>query len=295
MFERYTETARRVIFFARYEASQLGSPAIEPEHVLLGLMREDMALFTRLLARAHDSLEDIRKEVEARAPERESISTSVALPLSPEAKRVLAFAHEESDRLGHRHIGTEHLLLGLLREERSIAAQILYERGLRLNAVRDEVAQATDGHTSAPASRQYEDILSLLSGEMLTRGMRAQFPGTGPLRAAELHRYPGPAQVLDLARELLLSEEQIAQVRKIYDRVLGEATRLGREVNSLETKLDGLFVGGGVNHNGLAAAEAEIARLQGELRRLHLKAYVETIGELTPEQIERLDKLRGHA
>ncbi|HEX5708492.1 MAG TPA: ATP-dependent Clp protease ATP-binding subunit, partial [Pyrinomonadaceae bacterium] len=65
------------------------------------------------------------------------------LPLAPETKRVLAYAHEESDRLQHRHIGTEHLLLGLLREERSMAAEILFERGLRLGAVRDEVARAT--------------------------------------------------------------------------------------------------------------------------------------------------------
>ncbi len=143
MFERYTEKARRVIFFARYEASQFGAPAIEPEHLLLGLMREDKTLTARFLARAQASLEAIRKDIEQRAPLREKISTSVELPLAPETKRVLAYAHEESDRLQHRHIGTEHLLLGLLREERSMAAEILYERGLRLAAVREEVARAT--------------------------------------------------------------------------------------------------------------------------------------------------------
>jgi ATP-dependent Clp protease ATP-binding subunit ClpC len=143
MFERYTEKARRVIFFARYEASQFGAPAIEPEHLLLGLMREDKTLTSRFLQRAQASLEAIRKEIEGRATLREKISTSVELPLAPETKRVLAYAHEESDRLQHRHIGTEHLLLGLLREERSMAAEILYDRGLRLNAVREEVARAT--------------------------------------------------------------------------------------------------------------------------------------------------------
>ncbi|PYS93993.1 MAG: ATP-dependent Clp protease ATP-binding subunit ClpC [Acidobacteria bacterium] len=149
MFERYTEKARRVIFFARYEASQFGAPAIEPEHLLLGLMREDKTLTARFLARAQASLESIRKEIEGRAPLREKISTSVELPLAPETKRVLAYAHEESDRLQHRHIGTEHLLLGLLREERSLAAEILYERGLRLAAVREEVARATGSDTRA--------------------------------------------------------------------------------------------------------------------------------------------------
>ncbi|MGH9943055.1 MAG: ATP-dependent Clp protease ATP-binding subunit [Pyrinomonadaceae bacterium] len=149
MFERYTEKARRVIFFARYEASQFGAPAIEPEHLLLGLMREDKTLTARFLARAHASLEAIRKEIEGRAPLREKISTSVELPLAPETKRVLAHAHEESDRLQHRHIGTEHLLLGLLREERSMAAEILYERGLRLAAVREEVGRAAGGDSRA--------------------------------------------------------------------------------------------------------------------------------------------------
>lgn len=141
MFERYTEKARRVIFFARYEASQFGAHAIEPEHLLLGLMREDKTLTGRFFPRAQISIESIRKEIEGRTLLREKISTSVELPLAPETKRVLAYAHEESDRLQHRHIGTEHLLLGLLREDRSMAAEILYERGLRLNAVRDEIAR----------------------------------------------------------------------------------------------------------------------------------------------------------
>ena len=152
MFERYTEKARRVIFFARYEASQFGAPAIEPEHLLLGLMREDKHLTSRFLQRAQATLELIRKEIEGRAPLRDKISTSVELPLAPETKRVLAYAHEESDRLAHRHIGTEHLLLGLLREERSMAAEILSERGLRLAAVRDEVARATGADPQAPPS-----------------------------------------------------------------------------------------------------------------------------------------------
>jgi len=147
MFERYTEKARRVIFFARYEASQFGAPAIEPEHLLLGLMREDKTLTGRFFPRAQVSIESIRKEIEGRTLLREKISTSVELPLAPETKRVLAYAHEESDRLQHRHIGTEHLLLGLLREERSMAAEILYERGLRLNAVRDEIARQSGADT----------------------------------------------------------------------------------------------------------------------------------------------------
>src|SRR2546426_2711724 len=157
MFERYTEKARRVIFFARYEASQFGAPAIEPEHLLLGLMREDKTLAGRFFPRAQITIESIRREIEGRTLLRERIPTSVEMPLAPETKRVLHYSHEESDRLQHRHIGTEHLLLGLLREERSMAAQILFERGLRLAAVRDEIARQ-----SGADARHRKDIPHLL-------------------------------------------------------------------------------------------------------------------------------------
>src|SRR5437899_8663520 len=141
MFERYTERARRVIFFARYEASQFGSTTIETEHLLLGLIREDKNLTNRFL-RNHSSIESIRKEIEGRTTIREKVSTSIDLPLSNEGKRILAYAAEEAERLNHRHIGTEHLLRGMLREEKCVAAEILHERGLRLNAIREELARS---------------------------------------------------------------------------------------------------------------------------------------------------------
>src|SRR6266516_6977678 len=128
MFERYTEKARRVIFFARYEASQFGSPFIETEHLLLGIIREDKALTNRFL---RSQVESIRKQVESQTVVREKTSTSVDLPLSNESKRALAYAAEEAERLTNKHIGTEHLLLGLLREEKCFAAQILAERDIQ--------------------------------------------------------------------------------------------------------------------------------------------------------------------
>src|SRR5215471_18719829 len=139
MFERYTEKARRVIFFARYEASQFGAVSIEPEHILLGLLREDKQLAQKFFRSPHSTVESIRKEIEERTPLREKVAASVDLPLSPQAKRVLNYAADESERLQHRNIGTEHLLLGILREEKSIAAEILYERGLRLTQIREEM------------------------------------------------------------------------------------------------------------------------------------------------------------
>jgi ATP-dependent Clp protease ATP-binding subunit ClpC len=148
MFERYTERARRVLFFARYEASQLGSISIETEHLLLGLIREGKGLTSRIFARSHLSLESIRKEIEGRTVFREKVSTSVEIPFSAETKRVLQYAADEADRLLHNYIGTEHLLLGILREERSVAATILIEKGMRLQSVRDDIQQLLSEKTT---------------------------------------------------------------------------------------------------------------------------------------------------
>jgi ATP-dependent Clp protease ATP-binding subunit ClpC len=160
MFERYTEKARRIIFFARYEASQFGSPYIETEHILLGLLREDKALTNRFL-RSHTAVESIRKQIEAHTTVREQVSTSVDLPLSNESKSVLAFAAEEAERLSHKHIGTEHLLLGLLREEKCFGAQILHEHGLRLSTVREELASSPHQPVHPPSVARDSPLLAL--------------------------------------------------------------------------------------------------------------------------------------
>lgn len=143
MFERFTEKARRVIFFARYEASQFGSPYIETEHLLLGLLREDNVLNRRFLPPG--APEKIRMEVQKNTLIREKTSTSADIPLSNESKRVLAYASGEAERLGHKHIGTEHLLLGLLREEQALAARSLRTSGVTLEKVREDL-----GHTPHP-------------------------------------------------------------------------------------------------------------------------------------------------
>jgi ATP-dependent Clp protease ATP-binding subunit ClpC len=160
MFEKYTEKARRVIFFARYEASQFGSPFIETEHLLLGLIREDKNLTNRFFPKANISIDSIRKEIEGRTLIRDKVSTSVDLPFSDESKRALNAAAEESERLSHKHIGTEHMLLGLLREEKSVAAEILRERGLRLVMIREELSRGSaEKHAN---SRTAKEPLSLV-------------------------------------------------------------------------------------------------------------------------------------
>jgi ATP-dependent Clp protease ATP-binding subunit ClpC len=174
MFERYTEKARRVIFFARYEASQFGSPYIETEHLLLGLLREDKALTNRFL-RQHSSVDSIRKQIEGHTTIREKVSTSVDLPLSNECKRVLAYAAEEAERLSHKHIGTEHLLLGLLREEKCFAAEILHERGLKLQTIREEMQRTTQEKVQAQPQRNRESsLLAEFSRDLTQSAMENQ-------------------------------------------------------------------------------------------------------------------------
>ena len=186
MFERYTERARRVLFFARYEATQLGSTSIETEHLLLGLIREGKGLTSRIFARSHLSLESIRKEIEGRTVFREKVSTSVEIPFSPETRRVLQYSAEEADRLLHTYVGTEHLLLGILREERSVAASILYEKGMRLASVREDIVQLLNEKT-APARPKETPLLAEFSRDLTDGAARNQLdPLVG--RQAEIER-----------------------------------------------------------------------------------------------------------
>ena len=166
MFERYTEKARRVIFFARYEASQYGAASIESEHLLLGLLREDWALNKRIL-RQKGTAEDIRKEIEGQITIGKRVSTSVEMPLSVESKHILNWAFEEAERLGDKHVGTEHLLLGILREEKCLAARVLQNRGVALNTLRVELAERSE----TQGGRSLQERAALLEKQMSAGGM----------------------------------------------------------------------------------------------------------------------------
>ncbi len=156
MFERFTEKARRIIFFARYEASLFGSPFIETEHLLLGICREASAILSRLTT-VENAYASIRSQIEWRTPIRPGVSTSVDLPLSNECKRALAYAAEEADALAHKHIGAEHLLLGLLREKGCYAAELLSEHGITLESAR-AFARGVEAPTFNPSTTSLIEI-----------------------------------------------------------------------------------------------------------------------------------------
>jgi ATP-dependent Clp protease ATP-binding subunit ClpC len=153
MFDRYTEKARRVIFFARYEAGEYGSTTIDTEHILLGLLREDRALIHHLHL---DLSPEIRDEIEKVIQRGIRVSTSAEIPLSTDSRKALELAGEEADRLAHRQIETHHILLGILRVEKSLAARLVMAKGAKADAIRVQIAQgaaAGDASTHRAAAR----------------------------------------------------------------------------------------------------------------------------------------------
>jgi len=134
-FDRFTAKARQALFFSRYEASLLGSRVIDPEHVLLGLVRTGQELKNNVLATAGLSLVAARAEI-AQAASREPLDSSVVIPFSNVTTLVLRAARAEADRLAHDRIGLAHVVLGLLRARESVAASILQRNGIRSDQVR---------------------------------------------------------------------------------------------------------------------------------------------------------------
>ncbi len=139
MFEKYNEKARRALFFARYEASKLGSRVIESEHILLGILREGEETVNEILRRFHVKPEEVRREIEGERVFVERISSTAELPLSEESKKILAYASHEAESMLHPTVGSEHLLIGILRVEGCLAMRILLQHGLDVYTVRDEV------------------------------------------------------------------------------------------------------------------------------------------------------------
>jgi ATP-dependent Clp protease ATP-binding subunit ClpC len=147
MFERYTEGARRVIFFARYEAAQTGSPYIETGHLLLGILREGAPFFRELgITEFQPIADDCRKALGSPG---HKLSTSVDLPLSNASKSALAYASEEAERLRSKPIALQHLTMGLLRTGDPVTSEILQRHGITLEKLRRARSYEPAGLTAA--------------------------------------------------------------------------------------------------------------------------------------------------
>ena len=153
MFERYTESARRALFFARYAVGELGAVSIQTEHLLFGLLRQKKGIVARMLEMRGIDPEAMRREIEQRRTQA-STAASMEVPFDSDVKRALEHAREEADGLHHSYIGTEHLLLGLLRDEQSVAGSMLAARGLHLDDARELVVKLlAKAHLPRPKAR----------------------------------------------------------------------------------------------------------------------------------------------
>jgi ATP-dependent Clp protease ATP-binding subunit ClpC len=148
VFERFTDRARRVVVLAQEEARMLNHNYIGTEHILLGLVRERDGVAAKALAALTISLEAVRQQVEEIIGQGQAARTG-HIPFTPRAKKVLELSLREALQLGHNYIGTEHILLGLIREGEGVAAQVLQKLGADLDRVRQTVIQLLSGYTSA--------------------------------------------------------------------------------------------------------------------------------------------------
>ncbi len=177
MFERFTDRARKVMALANQEAQRFNHEYVGTEHILLGLVKEGQGVAANVLQNLSIDLKKIRLEVEKIVKSGPDMVTMGKLPQTPRAKKVIEFAIEEARNLGHNYVGTEHLLLGLLREHDGVAAQVLMNLGLKLDDVRAEVlnilgasveaeeAEQRSGKSKTPALDSFGRDLTQLASE----------------------------------------------------------------------------------------------------------------------------------
>ena len=139
MFERFTDRARKVMALANQEAQRFNHEYIGTEHILLGLVKEGSGVGATVLKNLDVDIKKLRLEIEKLVKSGPDMVTMGKLPQTPRAKKVIGYAIEEARALNHNYVGTEHILLGLLRESEGIAAQVLMNLGLKLEEVRQEV------------------------------------------------------------------------------------------------------------------------------------------------------------
>jgi len=219
MFERFTERARQVVVLAQEEARTLKHNYIGTEHILLGLLREEEGLAARVLESLDITVERVRAQVVRIVGSGEEV-TSGQIPFTPRAKKVLELALREALSLGHNYIGTEHILLGLVRENEGVAARILLDFDADSEKIRNEVIRMLSG----PGSRQ--------------RGAGATGPAGGPAAQGEGKK---SSKLLDqFGRNLT----KLAAEGKL-DPVVGRETEIERimQILSRRTKNNPVLVG----------------------------------------------------
>jgi ATP-dependent Clp protease ATP-binding subunit ClpA len=205
MFERFTDRARRVVVLAQEEARMLNHNYIGTEHLLLGLIGEGEGVAARALESLGIRLDAVRQQVEAIIG-RGQQAPSAHIPFTPRGKKVLELAARESEALRHQYIGTEHILLGLIRESDGVAAQVLVKLGADLNRVRQQVIQLLHEYRG-------QDVI----GESSQPGERARAPllddALARIDSLE-HRLAAIERWVGMRPDLGDLDQEIAQVRR---------------------------------------------------------------------------------
>ena len=259
MFERFTDRARRVVVLAQEEARMLNHAHIGTEHLLLGLVHEGQGVAARALEALGISLAEVRREVEEIIGRGER-PPSGHIPFTPRAKKVLELSLRESNQLGHQYIGTEHILLGLLREGEGVAAQVLVKMGTDLNRVRQQVIELLHGQSGdrPPSGRRVRarsggDILDLIDAldqrlEAIERwvgmlpDLRDLDEGIARVRrdkeaAIEAQDFQTAAALRDKERELVAGKDAQEQKQVTGPSLADETRRLRAELERLHAIL----------------------------------------------------------
>jgi ATP-dependent Clp protease ATP-binding subunit ClpA len=207
MFERFTERARQVVVLAQDEARALKHNYIGTEHILLGLLREEEGIAARMLESFDVTLEEVRAQVGRIVGEGDEVTTG-QIPFTPRAKKVLELSLKEALSLGHKYIGTEHVLLGVVRENEGVAARILLDFGADAESIRNEVIRALSGPGATAEKRR--------GSKRMAAAREAE-----PELAAELDRVTGAKERAideqDFERAASLREQE----RRLTRRLLG--------------------------------------------------------------------------
>jgi ATP-dependent Clp protease ATP-binding subunit ClpA len=257
MFERFTDRARRVVVLAQEEARKLNHSYIGTEHLLLGLVREGEGVAARALESLGISLQAVRRDVEemvGRGPQ----PAAGHIPFTPRAKKVLELSLRESNQLGHNYIGTEHILLGMLREGEGVAAQVLVKMGTDLNRARQRVIELLHGRPG--------------KGDQGPLAAEGGFPPAGDVLArlnALDRRLEAIERWVGMRPDLSKLAEDITRVRREKEAAIeaqdfNAAAALRDEERELEAQRDAREQG----HATGPSLAGEIERFRAELERM---------------------------
>jgi ATP-dependent Clp protease ATP-binding subunit ClpC len=187
VFERFTERARQAVVLAQYEARGLKHNYIGTEHILLGLLREDEGIAARVLEHFDVTAEEVRAQVARIVGQGDEVTTG-QIPFTPRAKKVLELALREALSMGHNYIGTEHILLGIVRENEGVASRILLDFEADAEKVRNEIIRALSGGKQSMAQAREEpseptEAFPPVPGLSFSSGLSDRLPSQAPRRA----------------------------------------------------------------------------------------------------------------